>query len=1036
MSISSIFKLYNASAGSGKTFNLVKEYLVLLLNSKDNFFFRKILSITFTNKAVKEKKRRILKYLTDFSQGNFSDKNMIDLIFSETNLNEDELQKKSLKILKSILKNYNSFEISTIDKFTQKVIKGFNYELGISNNYEIELDEKEFLNRAVDNLIDGINEKKELLEKIISYSEFKSENQKSWDVVTDLQNISRLLINEQNFSEIQNLDKFKLKDFNKLEKKLKYDFNFHKMKAKEIANKILNQISKKKINFLAFSRQTIPNHFKKITSGEIRNLYKSKIFENLSDVKLYHSKVNEIEIEKIEKIKPKIIKAFCDSKSHVHKALLYENILNNLIPLSVLNLLKDEIDKMKSEENIIPISEFNKIVHNEIKNQPIPFIYEKIGSKFSHFFVDEFQDTSKLQWNNILPLIENSLASENSMLLISGDPKQSIYRWRGSEVNEFLDIIKSDNLFQCRQTTIPLKSNYRSGKAIVEFNNGLFQNIFKNFTLNKLVQDIYKDEVQTAKTNLEGFVQVILRKKTEMEEAKDFYNFKILEIIKNVVSIGYSLKEICILVRKKKEGLIISKYLIENDIAIISSDTLNISSSPEVNLIIELFRFVDDNSKSSKMKILASLLDLKIIDHCKEDFMILNSEKNLSNILENQKIDFKLNKLKNLSIYEAVEYIIDCLGLGVNDTTYIISLLDFINESTYRHNNNFSSFLELFESKKESLNVISSDNTNAVEILTIHKSKGLEFPVVIFPYADISINSDIKPKAWIDINSNQETGLNRAIINLNTDIKEIDSRIYQQHKDLVEIDNLNILYVTLTRAKEQLYILANEKLTKNGEENLNYFSGQIISYLKSVGSYDTQKNLFEFGFLQKKIESKKKNETLVSNVSYFFNARSKNKIDISEKNFNRWLNDINKVTNDGTIFHNIMSKITHESEISKVLNSFFELRKITKTQKREFESKIKSIYNHEKLKKYFGPKSKVFNEREIITRSGKSLIPDRLVFLEKNKVGIVDYKTGRKNNMHKLQLNNYEKELKNMGLFTLEKVLIYANKKIEVEIFK
>ncbi len=1036
MSTSSLFKLYNASAGSGKTFNLVKEYLVLLLNSEDIFFNRKILSITFTNKAVKEKKRRILKYLTDFSQGNFLDKNMTSLIFSETGLNEDELQKKSLKILKSILKNYNSFEISTIDKFTQKVIKGFNYELGISNNYEIELDEKEFLNRALDNLIDGIKEKKELLKKIISYSEFKSDNQKSWDVITDLQNMSRLLINEQNFSEIQNLDKFNLNDFNKLEKKLKSDFNFHKMEAKEIANKILNEITEKKISFLAFSRQTIPKHFKNIISGKITNIYKSKIFENLSDSKLYHSKVNEVEIAKIEKIKPKIIKAFKDSKLHVNKAILYQNILNNLIPLSVLNLLKDEIAKIKKEENIIPISEFNKIVYKEIKNQPIPFIYEKLGSKFSHFFIDEFQDTSKLQWNNILPLIENSLSSENSMLLISGDPKQSIYRWRGSEVNEFLNIIKSNNLFQSLQTTITLKSNFRSGKAIVEFNNGLFQKICKNFPQNKLVQEIYKDPVQTAKTNFEGFVQFILHKKTAIDELKDFYNFKTLEIIKNAISRGYSLKDICILVRKKKEGLIISKYLIENNIAIISSDTLNINSSPEVNLIIEFFKFADDNSKSSKMKILALLLDLKIIDHSKEDFMILNADDNLSDILEDQKIDFKLNKFKNLSIYEAVEYIIDCLGLGVNDTAYIISLLDFINESTYRHNNNFSSFLELFESKEESLNVISSDNINAVEILTIHKSKGLEFPVVIFPYADISINSDLKPKAWIDVNSNQETGLNRAIINLNADIKEIDSTIYNQHKDLVEIDNLNILYVTLTRAKEQLYILANEKLTKNGEENLNYFSGQIISYLKSIGRYDTQKNLFEFGFLQKKIESKKKNEVLVSNVSHFFNSRSKNKIDISEKNFNRWLNDVDIVTNDGTIFHNIMSKITHKSEISKVLNSFFELRKITKTQKREFESKIKSIYNHEKLKKYFLTELKVFNEREIITKSGKSLIPDRLVLLEKNKVGIVDYKTGRKNNIHKLQLNNYEKELKNMGLFTLEKVLIYVNKKIEVEIFK
>ena len=697
--------------------------------------------------------------------------------------------------------------------------------------------------------------------------------------------------------------------------------------------------------------------------------------------------------------------------------------------------MKDEIEKIKKEENLIPISEFNKIIHKEIKNQPVPFIYEKIGSKFSHFFIDEFQDTSKLQWNNIKPLIENSLASENSMLLISGDPKQSIYRWRGSEVNEFLNIIKSENLFQCLQKNISLKSNYRSGEAIVEFNNGLFKNICKNFPENKLVQEIYKDSVQTNKTKFEGFVQVILAKTKVNDELKDFYNLKTLEIIKNVISRGFSLKDICILVRKKKEGLIISKYLIENDIEVISSDTLNISSSKEVNLIIELFRFTCDNSKSSKMKILALLLDLKVIDYCKEDFLILNAEENLSKILKNQKIDFELNKFKNLSIYEAVEYIIHCFNLETNGTTYIISLLDFVNEYTYRHNNNFGSFLELYESKEESLNVISSENTNAVEILTIHKSKGLEFPIVIFPYADILINSDLKPKAWIDVHSNQESSLNRAIINLNADIKEINSKIYQQHKDLVEIDNLNILYVTLTRAKEELYILANEKLTRKGGENLNYFSGQIINYLKSIKNYDQQKNLFEFGVLKKKVSGKKENEELKPNGTYFFNARSKNKIDISEKNFNRWLNDIDSLTNDGTIFHNIISKITCQSEILNVLDSFYTQGKITNIQRDEFKSKIKSIFNHKKLKKYFDPKYQSFNEREIITSSGKILIPDKLVFFEENKVGIVDYKTGRKNNTHKKQLDIYEKYLKNMGIITLEKVLIYTDKKIEVEIF-
>jgi ATP-dependent exoDNAse (exonuclease V) beta subunit len=271
---------------------------------------------------------------------------------------------------------------------------------------------------------------------------------------------------------------------------------------------------------------------------------------------------------------------------------------------------------------------------------------------------------------------------------------------------------------------------------------------------------------------------------------------------------------------------------------------------------------------------------------------------------------------------------------------------------------------------------------------------------------------------------------------LNVDIKEINSKIYQQHKDLVEIDNLNILYVTLTRAKEELYVLANEKLTRKGDENLNYFSGQIISYLKSIECYDTQKNSFGFGVLQKKIAFKKENETLIPNGIYFFNARSKNKIDISEKNFNRWLNDVNELTSDGTIFHNIMSKIKYQSEILKILESFYVKGKITKTQRKEFESKIKLIFKHEKLKKYFQSELKSFNEREILTKSGKILIPDKLVFLERNKVALIDYKTGKKNNAHKQQLNVYEEALKNMGIITHEKVLIYTDEKIEVEIFK
>jgi len=1028
------FNIYNASAGTGKTFSLVKDYLCLLINSNNYELYKNILAITFTNKAVNEMKGRIVKYLISYSSSVDPDLIMLKEISKKTGLSKKEIFIKSSIILKNLLKNYSAFEISTIDKLTQKIVRNFTYELGIDSKYEVEIDQNEIIIRAVDNLISKIELNDDSFKNIINFSYEKTLNDKSWDITNDLKDIAQLIFDENNFSELESLKEYNLKDFERWKKELKLKIKNCDSNAKKVGNKVLKLIENKKICIESF-KKIITRHFTNISLGDFNNLYKNQIEKNLIEGTLHLSTASEKDKISIEKIRGDLLKNYRECKKIIFKKKLFENILNNISPLSILSEIKKEIESLKKEENFILISEFNKLVNEEIKNQPAPFIYEKIGTKFSHFFIDEFQDTSKMQWDNLKPLIENSLASEHSTLTLAGDPKQSIYRWRGGDVEEFMNLLSKESPFFFVKNIINLNTNYRSSKEIVNFNNLLFKHISELYADNFDLVEILNFPKQNYSDAEKGYLSLSFYEKNNNTDIEEFYNFQTLSKINDIIKRGYSYKDICIIVRKKKEGMKIGDYLTQNNIPIISSEVLNLSSSPDIILILNLIRFHIDPSDFNKINLCKSFCELNFINQPKEDFLIDIIEKGFDDIKKYITIDdfnIDLKHLNRVSMYEALEYIIDEFKIMKDGNAYVQFFLDFAHEYTHKFQTGLNEFVEYFEEKKEKLNIINPQGVDAIEIVTIHKSKGLEFPIVIYPYADINIHGDLNPKTWINIDDESEVDFKKSLININKDLEKIDNDLYSKYRRKLEVDNINLLYVVLTRAQKELYVLSDKNVDNKGNEKINLYSGIFISYLKKINAWNNSKFSYDFGSKSlNKVENEKSKNLIQNHI--IVNSRIKQNIIISSKNSNSWLNDFEYAKEEGNIFHEIMEEINSKKDVTITLNRFYDLGVIDDEQKDEYKRNILAIINHADLNKYYNEKVISFNEREIISKSGAILVPDRLVFLNNSEVIVIDYKTGSESLSHIDQLNKYEGVLKKMNMRVVEKILIYIGKKIKIK---
>ncbi len=1045
------FQVYNASAGSGKTFTLVKEYLKVLLYSEDIFHFQNMLAITFTNKAAAEMKERVLHNLQAFSEGKEND--LFQIILNEISVDKPTIQERSKKILDAILQNYSAFSIITIDSFTYKIIKNFAFDLGLSINFEVEMDAVSLLNEAVDVLISKIGTDKEITKLLIDFSLDKIDDDRSWDISRELNEFSRILLNEDDTKHFRKLADKSIEDFLRLKKKLQIKNRNIEKEFQTIGESALTLIEEKGIHHSEFAYSgEFPKHFIKLTQYSSLKIdaikFDGRLNKTIEEGKnFFAAKASENSKSAIHSIEDQLVDFYKQSKElydkHNAAYILNKLILKSVVPLAVLHHINSELSYIKEINNIRLNAEFNQLISDQIKDQPAPFIYERIGQKYMHYFIDEMQDTSVLQWQNLIPLVENALAQEHSNLLLVGDGKQAIYRWRGGKAAQFIELgSKTENAanpFHISKDIKKLEVNFRSFSEVIGFNNQFFKHASK-FLKNDAYKKLFLDGTyQLENTKKGGFVSLsFLEKLVEKEDELIKYPKKVLEIIQHLDP-RFSLSDVCVLVRKKKDGIAVANYLSENGIDIISSETLLLQNSSKVNFIVNLLQIIQHpNDKEIWMEILHFLhkhLQLKIDEHSFLSEIIHQRNEQIFKKLGNYGILFHVDLFYQLPFYEKVEEIIRSFRLINSSDAYVQFFLDIVLEQQ-RKGTSIQEFLDFWDTKKETLSIITPETSNAVQVMTIHKSKGLEFPIVIFPY-DLDIYRQVNPKVWLhDLPKETFEGFEEFLISFNKDLKSISnkgSEIYQQEREELELDNFNLLYVALTRAIEQLYIVTEKKISRKGDENINFYSGIFINYLKESHLWDDEK--LEYFFGNPKRLSDEEKEILSTKIQEKFISTPWREHDIHmlANSSKLWDTTQGKAIEFGDLIHEMMSKIVLKNDAKEVVFRYVQQGIIDDKKGIEIEKIIHEIVNHQQLVTYFSEEVTVFNEREIVTIDHQIIIPDRLVFNPKNELIIIDYKTGKPSKSHHQQVLKYEQALKSMNFNITKKLLVYIDNTISVE---
>ncbi len=1040
------FSIYDASAGSGKTYALVKEYLKIILVAPKNDAYRNILAITFTNKAVHEMKSRIVGNLSEFAKDEPSQKagDLMQDLAKETKLSIIQIKTKSQQIIKHIIHNYAAFDISTIDKFTHKVIRAFAHDLGLPMTFEVTLDTENLLIEAVDAIIAQAGEDETLTKLLIDFTMEKTDDDKSWDISREILDTGRLVLNENNRNEITHFQDKTISEFVDIKNKLAEACKVLEIENSTFAESALQLIEKNGIDLKSFSRGTFPNHIQSILDGKFNP--KNKMFRQFEDISINKTAKDSTIIESII---PELLQILGSIYKNFEKRDFYKAFLKNITPLSLLNTVSNELNKIQEEQNVLSISEFNAIIHREIQNQPAPFIYERLGERYRHFFIDEFQDTSEMQWQNLIPLIDNATSSqiddEKGTLMIVGDPKQSIYRWRGGKAEQFIELSKDHNPFNNPDKVLEhLDKNYRSYTQIIEFNNEIFQLLSNEFQ-NDDYKDLYANhshQKSNAKTG--GYVHISFIPEIEESDGEeeelnktDLYVRATLKTILDVRQKGFKYSDIAVLIRHNKNGTAIANYLIEQGIPILSSESLLIKNATEVRFIIHFLKYLKNNNDSeSKANFLEYLARNNTGKFPIHDFIANGMKKNETEFekwLEDFGFNASFADIRKKSLYEAVEIIVSKFLAPKAGGAYIQYFLDIILERDVRNQAGIADFLDYWDKTATKIKIPSPEGSDAVQIMSIHKSKGLEFPVVIFPFAEENYSLQKKDKLWLNF-EDEKINLHKALIDNSKAVEgfgEDAKATYTTKSQEQLLDNINVLYVALTRAEEQLYVVSTlSKPNKEGNYQ-NNMATFFIKYLIKKRVFEENKLEYHFGNPQKlSPESKKQKEfKAIPQVSDILNPKN---IKIAQRESVMWGTRQQKAIEYGNIVHEILSFVKTKKDIDLAITKAIESGLITFNQKETAYKTILEIVNHSELSICFDEGNEVLNEQTIIKKEGKTIKPDRMVLVQNKDVYLLDYKTGTHNPDYQLQLENYQRAIELMGYKVVKKSIIYIGEEIRV----
>jgi ATP-dependent exoDNAse (exonuclease V) beta subunit len=1028
------FTVMDASAGSGKTRNLVKAVLVQALGQADvRLGVKPVLALTFTNKAAAEMKHRLLEYLIDFAQKIPREQKLLDEISAELRLAPGIVQNRAALTLKHILHRYNDLSFGTLDSFTSRLVRTFAKDMSLSENFEITLDLETLLYEATDAVMSMAGRDEELTGILVNFMEQKLADEKSHNLEGAIYTTAKKLMEERHREPLDRLRAYTPEQLLDIRKRLIAKSEKRKGKLREIGQRAIDLMESNGLmdRHFYYGGTGIFKYFHYVAEA---NLIKSAapnsyVVKTLEEGKWHGGKISPQEKNLVDMVQPELDaianEGLIFAATHAPFILLAEKICQNMFALATLNALNQALANLTEARNTIPLAAFNHIVHEQLQNEPSNYIFERLGDRYNHFFLDEFQDTSLLQWGNLKPLISNSLAAGGTALVV-GDAKQSIYRWRNGEAEQFISLSAAANAktfqFAGDADLIRLAENWRSLENVVTFNNRLFTHAAA-LLADEGYRRLYESAGQFARKGAGGCVELRLFEKEGYEETAVAYT---LSTIKNLREEGFAYRDIALLVRSKKHGVELVQVLTSAGIPVISADSLLLGSAHESRLLAGLtaLRTMPDN-KQMRWLMADSLVQSGLLSPPEGAFafaqkLIQSTSGEAIDILESYFSGIKPIYAAATDLYTFTRQLVGKLGLaGKNNAfveTYVQAVYDFVETDLGTGFDFVTWWLE--EGSSKAINA--AENRNAVQVVTIHKSKGLQYPVVVLPFA-IWKHSVGTREAWLQLDPETFEGLSEMIIPLNSEPAPIIGGEYEAtYNQLVAqdvFDSLNMLYVACTRAIERLYIGTSDKAEKGS-------IGEVIhSFCAAEEGAKTDENVYRWGKPAAPIQQ----ETQIENVPLqpLLAADWHGRLTLARTAPPAWETNQRDARQWGNRVHFVLSRVGSVHDVASVLSQLKNEGALHESEIQELDKIINAVLAHPDLTASFAPGNHVFNERDILLPDGERKRPDRIVQHLDGTLTLLDYKTGEPEAAHGKQILGYAALLAEAGFSVSACYLVY-----------
>ncbi|MGY3052944.1 ATP-dependent helicase/nuclease subunit A [Pedobacter sp. UYEF25] len=1072
-------KILQASAGSGKTFSLAAHYLVLLFSGE--FKYREILAVTFTNKATEEMKSRILSVLLALAKGDESGKIDIyrQIIFKQyPTLEANGLQKLADVIYRRILHDYSHFSVSTIDGFVQKVIRGFAFELGLDSGYSLEMNiekVKQDLSGRLEKLLD---EKDNLLQWIIQLALSRIANNQSWNYKRELLELSGEVFKDK-FKDFEiALGEFGVENVDAVFKKyIDFSENFIKKYEQDLtslAEKAQNAIEEsgcEVADFKGKSRSPLTK-FGAIANGGFD--YVPKVSNFIDDEQEWFQKGKQHHL--FNNLNPILKELASVYEVGNGDYILAKAFLKNGYLLRLMQEMALLLAAYREENETLLFSDAQKLLNGiaEDAGDNPSFIWEKMGNRYRNFLFDEFQDTSGNQWNSFLNLVLNAISTHNGKLhdhLVVGDAKQSIYRWRDGDYKLLHQKAKVD-LQEINVFDDQLQDNYRSTVEIIAFNNQLYPKLARSLQLKineniseedaylngfwsaqensygEIIERIYEGVAQKSHVNTKkgGIVKIhrINFNKTDGSDNQvveiDAENQKDAALINMILEIrvllnerGYHQREIGVLVRSNGDAALTVDALMQAGFDVLSGEALKIANNIAIKLIVNVLKLLvvtQSNSALYKANCIALYAQIHGEKLNGDNYFVLSKTplSALSNVLP---LDFCENyrQWMQLPMPEMVEKIIRAFKLDhynkdeINPfLPYLLVFRDLANKSSKQGEKGITAFLNWWQEEGSSKNLPSPDTANAIQVTTIHKSKGLAFRAVFIPFCDWPLQGKSSSTFWVPMENTPYAKLQTVPLSYTSALKgsSVGHR-YLEEMLFSYMDALNNLYVATTRAKDYIYIgVAGKKgntITSIGDALLAIYSDEL----------GDNSDRFEIGTFSA-IGDELSLTDAISLKNYPTTSRLENIYKATENRPQRYIDNVEKSARRGSNLHYILAEANKAEEVEKVVDKLLLQGLINFDEKDNYIEEASTVLRNPELSAILTQHADQINEKSIVGVDGKTYRPDKLVVNGK-KVSIIDYKfTAEESEHHVAQIKNYKALIEAMGYEEVTPYLFYALK--------